>query len=220
MRHLLFATVAVVALAGPAAAGNNTCIGNADCSNNNTTNNTTNQGIGVGVGKAKSSSKSSSSASAEQSQGQLQGQLQGQFQGQSNSAVGTGNSTSVSVNEDYDASQMPGYAPDVNVQPSAPCSHVISTTGGFTAGAGVSWGLGFSYDDAECNAREAVRIANTSGSPTIRAAADELTLKLLKRASAGLDKPLAAGQVSSLNGDRLQHLDQSAQEWEFGGDAN
>jgi len=94
-------------------------------------------------------------------QGQLQGQMQGQLQGQSqdvsnaqsqsNSAVGSGNSTTVTV----ESTKQPVSGPGIASSPSATCRIAVGLSVGGTFGSVGGFG---SVEDENCTRNEKVRM--------------------------------------------------------------
>lgn len=124
-------------------------------------------GVGVGVAGAKANSRNYNTNLNLQGQHQGQGQGQDQYQGQGqdqgqgqsqfgiNKAVGTGNRTNVTVEGD-DIDAEPAIAPGLAALVGTQCKGSVSVSG---AGGGlVSAGIGMTYDDKECNLREAIKL--------------------------------------------------------------
>ncbi len=138
----------------------------------NVTNENTNTNVNYNANSAAASSASSSEATGvgvgvgyggNAEQGQYQGQEQGQFQGQgqyqgnygSNEAVGSGNSTDVTVEGDNNDYEAPAFAPALSGLTGTECMGSTSASGGWVGGA---LGFGTTWTEEHCQRLQAMRL--------------------------------------------------------------
>lgn len=86
------------------------------------------------------------------------------------------------------------YAPSVLANPTAPCRVAIGGSGGWIAG---SFGIGGSFEDEECSAREAYRMGIASPDADVRAAAKAVYFSLEAVKKTGVT-PLQANATESM----------------------